>query len=46
MSQFEMLRSEVDEKQRLFVSRSVNIKREVKVHLLYFLDVAYQKVLD
>ena len=53
MSQFEalMLRYEIDEEQRLLVYGFVNdlradIKREVKVHPLYSLDAAYQKVLD
>ena len=50
MSQFEalMLQYEVDEKRRLLMSRFVNdlrldIKCEVKVLPLYFLDVTYQK---
>jgi len=53
ISQFEvlMLRCEVDEEQRLLVSKFVNglrayIKQEVKVHTLYSLSVAYKKALD
>ena len=51
MSKFEVLiRCEVDEEQKLLVSMFVNdlrayIKREVKTHSLYYLDVAYQKSL-
>ena len=46
-----MLRCEVDEEKKLFVLSFViglreNIKREVKAHPLYSLNVAYQKGLD
>ena len=53
MSEFEalMLQCEVDKEQRILVSRFVNclradIKREIKVHPLYSLNIAYQKAFD